>query len=200
MAGLSFIFLLLNVQPYLAYSHPVHGRWLVVEGFVPDYTIQAAKKIFEKGNYEKILVTGKKRIKGAHLDRYKNDGEFTAATLRALGVAPEDIVVIALDRDFRKDRTYQSAVALREFMRRNGFSGNMDLVSLGCHARRSYYLFCLAFGSEREIGVYSIPNVGYDPGRWWQSSNGFRDVTKEMIAWFYARFLFYPDHKDYSAQ
>jgi hypothetical protein len=32
----------------------------------------------------------------------------------------------------------------------------------------------------------------YDPGHWWRSSDGFREVIGEVIAYFYARSCFLP--------
>ena len=65
------------------------------------------------------------------------------------------------------------------------------MVSLGCHARRTWLLFERAFeGEDVEIGVISELNRDYDPERWWGSSAGVRAVVGESIAYFYARVLF----------
>jgi hypothetical protein len=68
----------------------------------------------------------------------------------------------------------------------------IDVVSIGCHARHSRYLFELAFDRETEIGIYAIENMSYNPDKWWRSSQGFRNVMEETIAWVYAVLFFYP--------
>jgi len=72
----------------------------------------------------------------------------------------------------------------------------LNLVTLGPHARRSWLLYQEAFGDDVKIGVIPLENRSYDPSRWWCSSEGFRDVISEAIAWFYARFLFHPAKND----
>jgi hypothetical protein len=181
----------LGIHSFLALMHPVDADLLVVEGFIPDYAVEQAEKIFLDGNYKLIVITGNKRLKGSHLDRYENDGEYTAATLVELGFDPSKILVVPVTCEINRDRTYASALALKAFLKnRNTTFKSMNLVTLGCHARRSRLLFQKALGGDVEVGVIAISDESYDPNIWWKSSNGFREVVKENIAWIYARFLF----------
>ncbi len=189
MAG--FIFTR-TIHPFLAKNEPIDAEVLVVEGFITDYAIEACMHIFNQGHYSTMIITGKKRMKGAHLDRYRNDGEFSAATLEKLGFDRSKIVVVVVDEEIRRDRTYATGLALRQWMSNHGRLTSFNLATLGTHARRSQLLFREAFHEQVDIGIIAIENQSYDPHKWWKSSNGFREVTKEFIAWIYARFFFSP--------
>jgi len=92
-----------------------------------------------------------------------------------------------------KDRTYYSAVALKEWCASHHQAlKSFDVVTLGPHARRSWLLFQKAFGSDARIGIIAVEDPAYEPGRWWASSEGFREVVGEGIAYLYARVLFHP--------
>ena len=187
-----FIVFSKTIHPFLAENNPVDSKIMVLEGFVPDYVVEQAKEIFIKGNYELMLITGKKRMKGAHLDIYENDGEYSAATLEKLGFDMTKVLVIPIKYSVTKDRTYESGKAVKEYLDQLHDVNSFNLVSIGCHARRSRYLFEKSFDENINIGVIAINNQGYIPGKWWQTSIGFRQVMQETIAWTYARFFFFP--------
>ena len=183
-----------TIHSFLSKNNPIATEILVVEGFIPDYAIEACMQVFQNGNYKTLIITGKKRLKGAHLDIYENDGEFSAATLEKLGFDRSKITIVAIDQDIQRDRTYTTAVALRNWMLEHHSMSSFNLATLDSHARRSQLLFQKAFKDQNQIGIIALENQSYDPDRWWQSSNGFREVTKECIAWVYARFFFNPSH------
>lgn len=182
-----------NIVPFLSPNEPVSSSLMVVEGFLPDYALENTMELFISGNYSHLVITGKEREKGAHLDQYTNDGEFTAAILLEMGFDAGKLTVAATDTDIRKDRTYESALAVRAWVEENRpTEQSINLVSMGPHSRRSRYLFDKAFEGKIKIGVHAISSRSYDQDRWWQSSHGFREINKEAIAWIYARFFFYP--------
>jgi hypothetical protein len=182
-----------NIVSFLSPETPVDADLLVVEGYMPDYALEEAMTIFNACGYDHMILTGKKREKGAHLDQYSDDGQYSAATLAALGFDPGRLTVVVTDDDISKDRTYHSALEVREWIQEHKpGTTQVDLVSMGTHSRRSWLLFQKAMGHSMQVGIYSIPNQSYDPRRWWRSSHGFREVNKETIAWVYARFFFWP--------
>jgi hypothetical protein len=181
-----------TIHPFLSEVNPVDTKTMVLEGFVPDYVVEQAKEIFIKEKYEMMLITGKKRNKGDHLDIYENDGEYTAATLEELGFDMTKVLVIPVNYTITKDRTYESGKAVKQYFDQFQNVSSFNLVSIGCHSRRSRYLFEKAFNYDTSVGIIAIKNQGYDPERWWQSSNGVRQILQETIAWTYARFFFYP--------
>lgn len=166
---------------------------LVVEGFIPDYALKETMQIFDKGSYKLMLITGKQRIKGSQLDEYKNDGVYSAQTLIKMGFDSTKIVVIALSDSIDRDRTYESAKAVKKWIEGHKPSvQELNLVSIGCHSRRTHLMFEEAFGSNYNIGIISIHDRSYDARKWWKSSKGFREVIGETIAYLYARFFFCP--------
>jgi hypothetical protein len=68
----------------------------------------------------------------------------------------------------------------------------LNLMSLGAHARRSRLLFEKAFGRDTRVGIIALEDRDYDPELWWKSSQGVRTVTDELIAYGYARLWFHP--------
>jgi len=84
---------------------------------------------------------------------------------------------------------------LREYFQTNGISvKSINVLTEGLHARRTRILFQQAFGPEVTVGIISVPDPDYEPGRWWHYSEGVREVIGESIAWLYAAFLFHPDN------
>jgi uncharacterized SAM-binding protein YcdF (DUF218 family) len=186
-----------RIYPFLAVTEPFQTDILVIEGFMPDYAIEESMKIFYKGNYRLLIITGKQMAKGQLLSEYDNDGTYTAAILEKSGFDNSKIEVVELDNDIKKDRTYASAVEVARWIANSGVKPDgINLVSLGCHSRRSRLLFKKAFDDTTRIGIISVRNLSYDPETWWRTSNGVRDVFNETIAWIYARFFFWPNNKD----
>jgi hypothetical protein len=167
------------------------GGVLVVEGWASDFALQAAVAEVKQYSYEKVFVTGGPIETGAPLYEYKTYAERGTATLCALGMSTNLLTAVPASR-VRQDRTYSCAVALRKWAQEHGIElTRVNLLTVGPHARRSRLLFQKALGDDIPIGVIAVPEPDYDPGRWWRSSNGFRDVTSEAIAYLYARFLFH---------
>lgn len=183
----------IGIYSFLAQNDPVDAEIMVVEGFIPDYALKESMEIFNSGNYQLMIITGKVRIKGSQLDQYENDGMYSAATLIKSGFDRDKIIVVSLDKDIRKDRTYTSAMTVKDWIIKNRPETQaFDLVTIGCHARRSRMLFNKAFNDDVKVGVVAIKNQLYDPERWWKSSSGFREVTEETITWLYALLFFSP--------
>lgn len=190
---LVIILYVMQISSFLSTSRPIRADILVVEGYLPDYALEEAMHIFQQGGYSHMIIAGKPRQKGAHLDQYSNDGDFSAATMLAMGFDSTNLSVAVTDSSLTRDRTYASGQAVSDWMKEY-FPGSdaIDLVSLGCHSRRSRRLFQKALGDNAEVGIYAITDRSYDPKRWWRSSHGFREINKETIAWIYARFFFHP--------
>lgn len=182
-----------NIHSFLAINQPVESDLLIIEGFLPDFAIEKSIAIFKEGNYKLMIVTGKKMIKGSMLVPYENDGLYTAAILKKLGFDTTLIQVVSLENDVTKDRTYASACAVKDWIKQSGFNPEaINVVSLGCHSRRSQLLFGKAFGNEITIGIISVAETAYNPQTWWKTSYGFKTVMDETIAWLYTRFFFFP--------
>ncbi len=181
-----------SIHPFLAQTRIVDSKVLVVEGFIPDFALEASRSIFIEGNYSLMIITGKKKLKGSYIDLYENDGLHSAATLEKIGFDTTKIKVISVDKDIRKDRTYATAIAVKHWLKKSNYPGTFNVVTLGCHARRSHLLFEKAMDEDATIGIIAIEDIRYDRDKWWGSSIGFRSVINETVAYIYARFFFYP--------
>ncbi|MDR3458992.1 MAG: YdcF family protein [Verrucomicrobiae bacterium] len=191
LGGLGWV---LNVQPFLAQTRRTDTRILVVEGWVREFALKSALTEIQSGRYQKVYTTGGP-IAGS--DGATNDFN-TAASVGAewlvkAGV-PADLVQMVPSHVAGRDRTYSSAVALREWFRTNHVTvASVNVLTEDVHARRTRLLFQEAFGKTMEIGIISVPNPDYVPKRWWRYSEGVREVLGESIAYVYANFLFRPE-------
>jgi uncharacterized SAM-binding protein YcdF (DUF218 family) len=184
------IVVLLNLEPFLSPTQSCDTKILVIEGWIPDYALDSAAALFRRSSYSRIVVTGGVLEQGSYLKEYRTYADLGAATLRTIGIP--DSQVIAVPAPFsRKDRTYVSACAFAPWIKAQGIS-RFDLCSLGAHSRRTRYLFQKAVGDSTKAGIVSIDDAGYDYKKWWVSSQGFRTVTGELIAYLYVRIIFRP--------
>jgi uncharacterized SAM-binding protein YcdF (DUF218 family) len=187
-----FIGLLKNLYIFLAPENPPHSGLMVVEGWIDDFALDEAVRMYRTGNYSKIVCTGVPVETGSYIQQFKSYPEMTTARLIALGVAPEEIITAVAD-DNQKDRTYSSATTLKEYLiAYNIEETSIHLISVGPHTRRSRLLFRKALGKDYTVGATSLEPPSYEPEEWYQSSHGFRSVIGEFLAYIYARFFFYP--------
>ena len=82
--------------------------------------------------------------------------------------------------------TYEIAEGPRVYVDRINIAGN------GPHSRRTRLLYEKALGPGFQIGIFNVEERGFDPKGWWKTSQGFRTVVDETIAYAYARFFFSP--------
>jgi len=160
--------------------------------------MKAAAEEFARGGYDKLYVTGGPLEWGAPLSEFKSYAEMGAATLKKIGAETNVIAVPA--PLVRQDRTYTSAIALKQYLEGNNLPhSRLNLISMGPHARRSRLLYEKAFGKETAIGIVALPPRDYDPKRWWRSSSGVRVVLSEIFAYAYVRLFFHPKPGDMNA-
>ena len=182
--------IILFIHPFLAPIKPVGGDILVVEGWLPDYALEKAKERFQRGGYQLLVTTGGKIGRGYHLSEYKTWAELTASVLKNLNFPEDKIIAVPVRKNYKKDRTYYSILAVQRRLYEEGFNeASIDMVSFGVHARRSWFLYEKVFSSVN-VGVVAISPNEYDISRWWLSSEGVRNVISESIAYLYARFIF----------
>jgi hypothetical protein len=191
LAGAYFAFL--NVHPFLAVTHRVNTNVLVVEGAIQRYAIRGGVEEFKNGSYERIFTTGGPWVgEGGYTNDYNTSASVAAESLEKFGV-PDDLVQTVPSRVFARDRTYSSAVALRDWFRDHNLPiHSFNVLTEGSHARRTQLLYKEAFGKNVTIGIIAVSNPDYDPKDWWRYSDGVREVIDESIAYIYAKFFFYP--------
>jgi hypothetical protein len=184
------IIALASIYPFLSINKPVDAQTMVIEGWLPDYGLVNACGIFKNNKYSRVFTTGGPLEKGFYLTHYATYAQLSASTILDRGL--DSAAVIAVNApDVVKDRTFAAACALRDYLQQSGASvAAFNIVSLGPHARRTRLLYAKAFGASVKIGVIPIADRDYDSKMWWRSSDGFRTVTGEALAYLYARFLF----------
>jgi hypothetical protein len=186
-------FAFLNIHPFLAVTHRVNTNVLVVEGAIQRYAIRAGAEEFKNGSYERIFTTGgPENGNGGYVNDYYTSASVAAESLKKFGIR-DDLVQMVPSRVFARERTYSSAVALRDWFREHDTPvHSINVLTQDAHARRTRLLYQKAFGKNVAVGVIAVSNPDYDPKDWWRYSDGVREVIGESIAYIYAQFFFYP--------
>jgi uncharacterized SAM-binding protein YcdF (DUF218 family) len=187
---------LLNVQPFLAQTKRLDTNILVVEGWINPHAISIAVAEFQAGHYEKVYTTGGPVVgNGGYINDYNTSASVGANLLVKAGV-PASLVQMVPSHVSGRDRTYSSALALREYFQTNGVVvKSFNVLTEDVHARRTRLLFQEAFGRETTIGIIAVPDPDYDARHWWRYSEGVREVLGESIAYIYAKLIFWPASK-----
>jgi uncharacterized SAM-binding protein YcdF (DUF218 family) len=188
-----FLFLLHTIQPFLAETRRVNADVFVMEGWVPEYAVRQVVNEYHPGPGRMIYTTGGP-ITGTDggpndLNTLANQG---AELLGKYGVPRADVQMVPA-HEVGRDRTYTSAVALRDWLQSHGRTvRSFNIFTEDAHARRTRLLFQEAFGPDVAVGVIAIPDPDYDARHWWRYSEGVRTVLGESIAYLYAKLLFHP--------
>ena len=182
-----------GIYPFLAVTHRVDAKVLVVEGWVPAAVIQVAIQEFKSGSYDRVFSTGGPvEWSGGYTSDNDTSALWGFERLRRGGIA-SGLVQMVPARVVGRDRTYNSAVALRDWLREHRLPvQSINVITEDVHARRTRLLFQEAFGEGVTVGIIAVPNPDYDSRHWWRYSEGVREVIGESIAYGYARFLFVP--------
>jgi hypothetical protein len=192
------VFLVLTIHPFLAVTTRVNSDVLVVEGWLHPYAIRAAAEEYKSGSYQRVYTTGGPVVgNGRYVNDYQTSASVAAGLLRNAGVPPES-VQMAPCRVVGRERTYNSATALRDWFRDHNLAiRSFNVLTEDCHARRTQLLYQQAFGRKVNVGIISVSNPDYDPRYWWRYSDGVREVIGESIAYTYAKAFFWPSRADY---
>jgi hypothetical protein len=180
------------VFPFLAQNDPRRGDLLVVEGWIPDYSIEEVKAEFESGGYKLLVITGSAILKGEAFAEFKSFPEFTRAILLKKGWDESKVIAVPSGEPF-KDRTYMSALALKRWMSDSKQRmSRINIYSMGAHSRRTRLLYQKAFEGQLEVGIIAGKDLRFDGPHWWRTSEGIRTIISETMGYLYARFLFSP--------
>jgi hypothetical protein len=181
-----------SLYPFLALTSPVRGEILVVEGWAPDQVLIRALAEFRAHDYRLLVTAGGPLASGFFLSEYKDYAVLCAASLIKLGMDTTRLAVVPAPLA-DKDRTYVSALAIRDWLAVSGQApSRIDVFTTGPHARRTRLLYTKALGDKITVGIIAADEYRYDPRQWWRTSNGVRTVLDETIAYLYARLLFWP--------
>ncbi|MBX3705484.1 MAG: YdcF family protein [Pseudomonadales bacterium] len=174
-----------NAHEFLAISRPVATSVLVVEGWLPDYAVAYTIEEFKRGGYQLLITSGGPIERGAFLSEYGSHAALTAATLVRMGMDPARVAAAPADAALR-NRTWASAVAVRDWLAANGMGHeSVNVVSLGAHARRSLAVYRKVFGDGWAVGTLAVPDRDVDPAGWWRTSQGVKVTAVELLGWLY---------------
>ena len=183
---------------WLAPNQPARGadgasaRLLIVEGWLDGPDLDQAINAFRRGHYERIVTTGGPIESWTGWQPWQNFAERGAAYLRAHGLADARIDIVPAPAS-AQDRTFLSAVVVREWAQRSGVALNtVDVFSAGVHARRSHLLFRLALGPGATVGVLASRPADFDTEHWWRSSGGTKAVMGETLSLAWTTCCFWP--------
>jgi hypothetical protein len=177
---------------FLAVHDPLPGGILVIEGWSSDRIIEGAVDEYRKGRYQQICLTGGPIDFGNVMREHKTYAEYAKALCLKLGVPAEALHAIPAPA-VERDRSYASAVALRQWLQEHGaLDSKINIVGNGAHSRRTRLVYEKAFGHGARIGISNLDERNFDPKAWWKTSEGFRTVIDETIAYAYARLVFSP--------
>lgn len=193
LALLATYIAILNAYSFLAVTHRVETNVLVVEGWIQRYALRGGADEFNSGSYDRIFTTGGPvNGSGGYVNDYQTSASVGAEILQKFGIR-SGLIQMVPSRVIGRDRTYSSAVALRDwFHEHNVAVRSINVVTEDAHARRTRLLYEKAFGRDVTVGIIAVSNPDYDPRGWWRSSEGVREVIGESIAYVYARIFFHP--------
>ena len=181
-----------EIHPFLAPTAPVGARVLVVEGWIPDEEIDQVADRFRAGGYARVVTTGGPVERSLATADVASFAELSKRLLEERGVPKESIVAVTAPQS-AQDRTFLSAVVVRDWMRAHSeIPESLDLVSSGAHSRRSWRLFRLAFGPAVHVGIIAARPRSYDPEAWWRTSLGAKTGLTETIGWAWTAIFFHP--------
>ena len=188
------LFIFFNLHSFLSPTKPIAGaKILIVDAWLGDKELDEAVEVYLSNSYSHILVPGGKMDRSLFFPGMQSVGDISAVVLMHKGI-PHNKITPLFVKAVKKDRTYQSALTVKNWMKRNNLdSCNINLFTSSTHARRSWLLYKKAFKNECKIGIIAAQPTDYSVPKWWKSSNGFRTVVDESIAYLYAFLFFHPD-------
>lgn len=181
-----------HAYTFLAPQKPAGATLLVVEGWMGQAELDQAVAIFRSGGYQRVITTGGPIPVGLSQTAKTSFAELARDHLIQRGLPDAAVIAVASPASAR-DRTYLSAVSVRDWLGGSGGSiGTIDVVSGGAHSRRTWLLYQIAFGDTVGIGILPAMPEHYDPSAWWRSSVGTKTVLTEAIAWAWTALFFDP--------
>lgn len=198
LAALLLVLAARGAGSLLLVNEPARGsdgqgaRLLVVEGWLDETELADAAEAYRRGRYERVVTSGGPIESWRVSQAAATYAERAADYLRRHGLV--DVQVAAAPAPASaQDRTFLSAVVVREWVEREGLKIDaIDLYSAGVHSRRSRAVYRLAFGDRAEVGVLAATPRSYDADRWWLTSSGTKAVLGELLSLTWTTCCFWP--------
>ena len=187
-----------NAYALLAPMQPAReARTLVVEGWLGPGELQQVAAVVRAGRYERVVTTGGPIEAWSDVGGWGTAAARAAAYLASNGVpssGADGIAIVAVPAPLtQQDRTYVTALMVRDWARRSGTTlGAIDLLSAGVHTRRSWLVYRMVLGPQVEVGAIAVPPADYDGERWWTSSLGVKATMGEVLSLAWTKCCFWP--------
>jgi len=163
----------------------------VVEGWLEADQLDQAVIAYRKGNYEYLITSGGPINNWSDVSAFDNFADRSAHYLKTHGL--DDILIQSVPAPASaQDRTFLSAVMVREALTTDHKITAFDVYSDGVHSRRTHEVYRLAFGSDVDIGILSATPTDYDESQWWHESDGVKSVIGETVSLLWTVCCFYP--------
>jgi hypothetical protein len=170
-------------EAFLSETQRQTAEVLVVEGWIGPEGVRAAAREFVEHGYKYVIATGGLTIS----ERWEVGGwsyaEGAQHELIRLGVAP-DRILLATATNTERQRTFESAVAVRRALQAKGLESKaLNVFTWGPHARRSRLVFAKVEQPDANVGVVSWVPATYDTVPWWRSSDRAKDLLTETAGY-----------------
>lgn len=153
------------------------------------HELEEVARVFRERGYERVITTGGPVVRWPPSAGPKTFAEQAAWYLKERGL-PEQAITPVPAPSVSSDRTYLSAVTVRDWAKRSGVRLEaFDVVSDGPHARRTWLLYRRVF-PEAEVGVLATRSYEYDAAAWWRSSAGAKNVIDQAVGFMWTRCCF----------
>jgi hypothetical protein len=173
-------------EVFLSLTHRLPADILVVEGWIGPAGIRAAGVEFEQRGYQYVVGAGGLADERWNEPRWSY-AEGAGRELLQFGIA-KDRIILAPAGDPERQRTYESAVAVRRALQVRGIQPRaLNVFTLGAHARRSQLVFAKVLRTK--VGVVDWTPSGYQAVPWWRSSERAKDLLTETAGYLYEALL-----------
>lgn len=175
-------------EAFLSCTERLPADVLVVEGWIGRDGVRAAVAEFAQYGYRYAVVTG-----GQTSESWGMGGmsfaEMAGREMLRLGV-PKNQIIVAPTGDNKSQRTYQSALAVRQALQASGiYPKAFNVFTFGPHARRSRLVFAKVSEAGTKVGVIGWFPPGSEGSPWWRSSERAREMLTETAGYWFEVFL-----------
>jgi hypothetical protein len=176
-------------ESFLSQTGRSPAEVLVVEGWIGQEGVRAARAEFEQHGYLYVVTTGGLTTGEGWEEGGWSYAEGAEHELIRDGVA-KDRIIVASAKDAERQRTYQCAVAVWRTLQAKGIQPKaINVFTFGPHARRSRLVFAKVCGPKTEVGVISWVPTGHPALPWWRSSQRARDMITETAGYLFELLL-----------
>jgi len=167
-------------ESFFSLTRRVPAEVLVVEGWIGGEGVRAAAEEFGRSDYKYVVVTGGQTDSRQSSSNY---AEIAARELTRSGI-PEDKIVIAKTEGIERERTFKSAAAAWRALQNKGIHPkDINVLTLGPHARRSRLVYGKVFAPATHIGVIAWVPADYGSTPWWRSTRRTKCFLKEIVGY-----------------